>query len=212
MYFIDNVTIQIVTCVYVTCPTIFRCSRPRRAHGGKQTKILVLSPVVGVEPIWRTIRGRGIKPRRDTQLKVPEVQRAICSAHIWSKVGPWFVRTWLGPITLMTRSTWPTGQLRTRHGLATQSGGEVASLIDFKMSLRNSRPFPFLLSSRRLEEQVMTFLILRLSPAEAIKITASSSKSVRSLIIPPRIFPALTGSRVWRSCRLSTVGGVWYKD
>ena len=75
-----------------------------------------------------------------------------------------------------------------------------------RISLCNSWLFPFLLSSRRLEEQVMTFLILRLSPAEAIKIRASSSKLVRTLIIPPRIFPALTENRVWGSCRLPSWG------
>lgn len=64
------------------------------------------------------------------------------------------------------------------------------------ISLCNSWPFPLLLLSWSLQEQVMTFLTRRLSPAETIKITTSSSKRVRSLIIPQGIFPALTGKRV----------------
>lgn len=157
--------------------------------------------------VWRTRRDSGIKPRRDTQLWIPEGQRPkwwhIYLIHSGAVVCQNMI---IGPITLRTRSPWPAGQLCTRSGLATPERQGGCFIYWLQISLCNSWPFPFLLSSRRLEEQVTTFLILRLSPAEAIKITASSSKPVRSLIIPPRIFPALTGSRVRGSSRLSSWG------
>lgn len=164
----------------------FRCPGLRRPHCGKHNLNIVPDFCCWGPAHLSVMQG-----------EIPEDQGLDHIVHILSKVGLWFVRTRLGPVTLRVRITWPHWTTLWRNWQSTQCGCEVTSLIDWtSLSLCNSWPFPFLLSSWSLQEQVMTFLIQRLSPAETIKITTSSSKRVRSLIIPQGIFPALIGKRV----------------
>lgn len=165
----------------------FRCLGLRRSHCGKHN--LNTGPDFSC---W------GPAHLSVTQGQIPEAQSLGHIMRIWSEAGLRFVRTRLGCVTLRVRITWPQWTTLWRSWRSTRCGCEVASLID--CTSLSVIPGHFLVFSCPGDCKSRSWpFFRRLSPAETIKITTSSSKRVRSLIIPQGIFPALTGKRVWGS-------------
>lgn len=123
---------------------------------------------------WKILRSHGIEPRERDSAKIPEGQ-----GPRWYHV--YVIRGGAEVCRSMIRSCNPEGENHLTPLVNSVQeivnplsvAGKLLHLSASNLSFCNSWLLPFLLSSRRLGERVTTFLVHRLRPEEAMKITAA---------------------------------------